>query len=237
MGLARVDAVLIASFPVGPWQSNCYVVAEGAGAPCVVLDPGPGAAPQVRQVLSAQRLSVAAVVATHGHLDHVFDAAELCAETGAPLWIHPADRHLLTDPLAGIGPSAAPLLAQLTGGAPMVEPAEVHDLTGDRLEVAGLRFDLTDAPGHTPGCVLLRSEHPDADVAGVLFSGDVLFAGSVGRVDLPGGDPAAMQRTLADVVLALDDDLHVLPGHGGQTTIGRERQTNPFLREAGAVLR
>lgn len=222
--------MLIASFAVGPWQSNCYVVADAPGGECLVLDPGPGALPLVQQVVGEQDLRVTAVVATHGHLDHVMDADALCREAGAPLWIHPADRHLLTNPLAGIGPAVAPLLQQLTGGRPMVEPPEVRDLLGSSVELAGTTFDLAEAPGHTAGCVLLRTDHPDPSVSGVVFSGDVLFAGSVGRVDLPGSDPAAMARTLAGVVLALDDDLAVLPGHGAQTSIGRERAGNPFLQ-------
>ncbi|SDE23536.1 MBL fold metallo-hydrolase [Auraticoccus monumenti] len=223
--------MLIASFAVGPWQSNCYVVADAPGGDCLVLDPGPGALAPVRQVLREQQLRVTAVVATHGHLDHVMDADALCREVGAPLWIHPADRHLLTDPLAGIGPAAAPLLQQLTGGRPMVEPPEVLDLVGPTVELAGTTFTLAEAPGHTAGCVLLRADHPDPAVSGVVFSGDVLFAGSVGRVDLPGSDPAAMARTLAEVVLTLDDDVAVLPGHGSQTSIGRERAANPFLQQ------
>ncbi|WP_114560301.1 MBL fold metallo-hydrolase [Desertihabitans aurantiacus] len=227
--------MLIASFAVGPWQSNCYVVAPEPGGPCLVLDPGPGALELVRRVVSEQQLTVTGVVATHGHLDHVLDAAALCRETGAPCWIHPADRHLLTDPLAGIGAAAAPLLQGLTGGEPMVEPPEVVDLTGDRLELAGLELWLREAPGHTAGCVLLGADHPDESVSGVLFSGDVLFAGSVGRVDLPGSDPAAMQHTLSEVVLGLDDGLAVLPGHGEQTSIARERAGNPFLRRPDAL--
>ncbi len=222
--------MLIASFAVGPWQSNCYVVATGPGADCVVLDPGPGALGPVEQVVAEQRLRVTAVVATHGHLDHVFDAEALCRSTGAPLWIHPDDRHLLTDPLAGIGPAAAPLLQQLGGSRPMREPTEVLDLVGGSVELAGTTFTLAEAPGHTAGCVLLRADHPDESVSGVLFSGDVLFAGSVGRVDLPGSDPAAMARTLREVVLGLDDRLAVLPGHGPQTSTGHERATNPYLQ-------
>nr|WP_231747619.1 MBL fold metallo-hydrolase [Auraticoccus cholistanensis] len=222
---------MIASFAVGPWQSNCYVVAAEPGGDCLVLDPGPGSADLVRQVLAEQRLTATAVVATHGHLDHVFDATTLCRELDAPLWISPADRHLLTDPLAGIGPAAAPLLQQLTSGRPMSEPPEVLDLVGSGVELAGISFRLAEAPGHTAGCVLLSADHPDESVSGVLFSGDVLFAGSVGRVDLPGSDPGAMARTLREVVLGLDDRLAVLPGHGGQTSIGRERATNPFLQQ------
>lgn len=220
--------MLIASFPTGPWQTNCYLIAAGSGAEAIAIDPGPGAAPVLAGLLEEHRLRLGAVIATHGHLDHVLDAAGLAERHRVPLFIHPDDRHLLTDPLAGLGRELAPLLPQIPGAETMAEPPEVVDLTGDSVSVAGFDLDLSHAPGHTAGSVLLRTHHPET-TDGILFSGDVLFASSVGRTDLPGSDPAAMTRTLVGQVLPLPDDLVVLPGHGPQTSIGAERRTNPFL--------
>ncbi|MFP5282286.1 MAG: MBL fold metallo-hydrolase, partial [Actinomycetes bacterium] len=169
---------------------------------------------------------------THGHLDHTFAVTPVCASYAAPCWIHPEDRALLADPLRAMGPETAALLARVTGGtAQFVEPDEVRELT-DRasVEVAGLSFTAVHAPGHTPGSVMFSSPYAGAEVEEVVFAGDVLFAGAIGRTDLPGGDDAAMRRTLRDVVLALPDTAAVLPGHGAATTIGRERAANPYLQ-------
>jgi glyoxylase-like metal-dependent hydrolase (beta-lactamase superfamily II) len=141
-----------------------------------------------------------------------------------PAYIHPDDRDLLSDPAKGFPPQAA---GQLLGGMTFSEPDDVRELRdGDTLTLAGLDFVVDHAPGHTPGSVTFR---PAAEP--VMFSGDLLFAGSIGRTDLPGGDYAAIMDSLARVCLPLPDETAVLPGHGAQTTIGRERATNPFLKE------
>ena len=221
--------MLIAGFPAGPWGTNCWVVATGRGSECVVVDPGMDAADGVRQVVDEHRLKPVAVVATHGHVDHVWSVAPLAGAYDTSAWIHPADRHLLTDPAAGLGADSAALLAGL--GATFAEPDDVRELAdGQQLTLAGVTFAVDHTPGHTEGSVVFRTPYDGPeDVPEVMFAGDLLFAGSIGRTDLPGGDHAAMLRSLATRVLPLDDRVLVLPGHGEQTTIGRERATNPFL--------
>jgi glyoxylase-like metal-dependent hydrolase (beta-lactamase superfamily II) len=220
--------VLIAGFPAGPWGTNCYVAATGPGTECVVVDPGKDAADGVAQVVREQRLKPVAVLLTHGHIDHMWSVAPVAGTYDATAWIHPDDRHLLTDPMAGVSAETTSML--LGGRHEFAEPDDVRELgDGQELELAGLRFVVDHTPGHTRGSVTFRSPHPQADVSEVMFSGDLLFAGSIGRTDLPGGDHAAMLRSLADKVLTLPDDVVVLPGHGEQTSIGRERASNPFL--------
>jgi glyoxylase-like metal-dependent hydrolase (beta-lactamase superfamily II) len=222
--------VLVAGFPAGPPGTNCWVIAPGAGQECVVIDPGIGAAPQLEQLLARHRLRPAAVVLTHGHFDHTFSVVPVCGARGIPAYIHPEDRHQLADPWSGIGvPRGTPLFGQLE----FAEPDDVRELSdGQVLSLAGVELTSHLAPGHTPGSVafsLVTSDEP------LFFSGDLLFAGSIGRVDLPGGSEEAMAGSLRRVVLPLDDATVVHPGHGESTTIGRERATNPFLRMAAGT--
>ncbi len=223
--------MLIAGFPAGPWGTNCYVAATGPGAECVVIDPGKDAAPGVAEVVREHSLKPVAVLVTHGHVDHMWCVAPVAGTYDATAWIHPADRHLLADPMQGMSRETT---AMLLGGAyEFAEPDDVRELAdAQELELAGLRFVVDHAPGHTAGSVAFRAPYAEhADVSQVMFSGDLLFAGSIGRTDLPGGDHATMLRSLATKVLTLPDDIVVLPGHGEQTSIGRERQVNPFLRD------
>lgn len=220
--------MLIAGFPAGPWGTNCYVVATGPGTECVVVDPGKDAAAGVAEVVREHRLKPVAVLVTHGHIDHMWCVAPVAGTYDATAWVHPEDRHLLTDPMAGISPETAGLL--LGGTHTFAEPDDVAELAdGQALELAGLELVVDHTPGHTPGSVTFRTPYADQGVSEVLFSGDLLFAGSIGRTDLPGGDHPTMLRSLRDRVLPLADDVVVLPGHGEQTSIGRERATNPFL--------
>jgi len=226
--------VLIAGFPAGAWGANCFVAATGPGAECVVIDPGQDCADGVAEVVREHRLKPIAVLATHGHLDHVWSIAPISGTYDATAWIHPEDRHLLTDPLAGLSRESHTMLSRMLGADhEWSEPDDVRELAdGQELEVAGLRFVVDHTPGHTRGSVTFRTPYDDADdVSEVMFSGDLLFAGSIGRTDLPGGDHPTMLRSLTEKVLPLADDIVVLPGHGEQTTIGRERATNPFLLE------
>jgi hydroxyacylglutathione hydrolase len=223
--------VLIAGFPAGPWGTNCYVVATGAGAECVVVDPGKDAAEGVAEVVREHRLKPVSILVTHGHIDHMWCVAPVAGSYDATAWIHPDDRHLLSDPMAGISPETAGML--LGGSYEFAEPDDVAELADRQtVEVAGIEFLVDHTPGHTPGSVTFRTPWgASAEVSELMFSGDLLFAGSIGRTDLPGGDHPTMLRSLRDRVLTLRDDIVVLPGHGEQTSIGRERATNPFLLE------
>lgn len=223
----KLDFVLIAAFPAGPFQTNCYLIATDEDSPVVVIDPGMGAADQVDAVVAQYRLRVAGVLLTHGHMDHLASAAEVCRRHQVDLWVHPADRHWLRDPFAGFGVEMA---AQFGMTGEYQEPDTVHEVSdGDVLEVGGLSWRVSHAPGHTPGSVLYTLTVDDATTA--VFTGDVLFAGSVGRTDLAGGDARTMATTLREVILGLPDEYVVLPGHGPQTTIGAERGANPYLSD------
>jgi hydroxyacylglutathione hydrolase len=228
--------VLVAGFPAGPWGTNCFVVAPGPGSECVVVDPGKDAAPGIDEVVREHRLRPVAVVLTHGHIDHVWSVVPVCGAHDVPAFIHPADRPLLSDPVRGITADTRAALAAMTGGVlEFTEPDDVRELAdGTDVMLAGLTLRVSHAPGHTPGSVTFGLP-PAGDVPPILFSGDVLFAGSIGRTDLPGGDHAAMLRSLATVIVPMADDTVVLPGHGPQTTIGRERLTNPFLQDLGSA--
>lgn len=223
--------MFIAGFPAGPWGTNCYVVATAPGAECVVVDPGKDASDGVAEVVREHRLKPVSVLVTHGHIDHMWCVAPVAGSYDATAYIHPEDRHLLSDPMAGMSRETAGML--LGGGYEFAEPDHVSELAdGQALELAGLAFVVDHTPGHTRGSVTFRSPYDGQggeDVAEVMFSGDLLFAGSIGRTDLPGGDHPTMLRSLATKVLPLADNIVVLPGHGEQTSIGLERATNPYL--------
>lgn len=220
--------MLIAGFPAGPWGTNCYVAATEAGAECVVIDPGKDSADGVAAVIAEHRLKPVAVLVTHGHIDHMWSVAPVAGTYDATAWIHPADRHLLANPMAGMSAEGAAML--LGGKYEFAEPDSVEEMVdGQVLELAGLSFAVDHTPGHTQGSVTFRTPYAHQDIAELMFSGDLLFAGSIGRTDLPGGDHAAMLESLRTKVLTLPDNIVVLPGHGEQTDIGRERRTNPYL--------
>ena len=223
--------MLVAGFPADAFGTNCYLVATGAGEQCVVIDPGIGVIDQLDALLAEHRLHPAAVLLTHGHLDHTFSVAPVCGARGITAYVHPGDRELLADPAKGLSPD----LTELFGGRlPYTEPEDVAELP-DRgtVEIAGLSITIDHAPGHTPGSVLFRVPEAPAgwEAQGFCLSGDVLFAGSSGRTDLPGGSMPEMLASLRDRILSLPDETAVLPGHGPATTIGRERTTNPYLMQ------
>ena len=228
--------VLVVGFPALAFATNCYVVAPGAGEECAVVDPGVGVEGPLAEVLATHRLRPAAVLLTHGHLDHVFAVTPVCSAHGVGASIHADDAYRLADPLATLDPALVAMFEQQFG-ARMTwrEPDDVVPLADrQRLRIAGLDVDVVHAPGHTEGSVMFALPGaPDgplgAGADGTLVAGDVLFAGSIGRTDLAGGDPEAMTRSLEGKVLPLADDTLVLPGHGPTTTIGRERRSNPFL--------
>lgn len=233
--------MLTVAFPAAAFDTNCYVLAPATGEECVVVDPGIGVEETLRAVLAQHRLRPAAVLLTHGHLDHVYSVTPVCgADTAA--YIHSDDRYRLVDLLGQSNPGLVGMLEQQFGTrATWTEPTNVVQVgDGTRLDLAGLVFDVLHAPGHTEGSVMFAVDAvPDGiadqvEVDRTLLSGDVLFAGSIGRTDLPGGDPEAMRRSLRDVVLPLPDTTLVLPGHYDATTMDRERKTNPHLQGLGA---
>jgi len=215
-----MSALLIAGFGSPYTDTNCYVVAPAAGEQCVIIDPGIDVVPQLDELIAQHRLHPVAVMLTHGHFDHAFSVVPVCQARDVPAYIHDADRAQLTDPWSPLGMRVGtPLFGSLT----FAEPDDVRLLTdGAELEIAGLSFGVRHTPGHTPGSVVFRSDDQ-------LFSGDVLFAGSIGRVDFPGGSMTAMQDSLRNVILPMPDDITVHPGHGPATTIGIERASNPYL--------
>jgi glyoxylase-like metal-dependent hydrolase (beta-lactamase superfamily II) len=248
--------MLLTGFPSIVFGTNCYLMATAPNSDCVIVDPGIGVIDELRALVTTHGLRPVAIVLTHGHLDHVYGVTPLSQEYGIPVHIHAADRYRLADPISTLDPGLFHALAQQSGdGRVWTEPEQIREFTdGQVLDLAGLRIRVLHVPGHTEGSVLLsvqdrpRRESPGVDapegiplppdvqnVTSTVLSGDVLFAGSVGRTDLPGGDRTAMARSLGGTVLALPDDTLVLPGHGAATTIARERRENPFLRDLSLV--
>lgn len=219
--------MLIETLVADAFGTNCYVLSAGPGSECVVVDPGIGIAPRLEDLLADKGLKPVAVVLTHGHLDHTFSVSPVCGASDVPAYIHTDDRHLLEDPARGF---SANMMALVGTGLGWTEPDEVVALAdGGVMDLAGLRFTVDHAPGHTAGSAMFHTD----DAEGLYtLSGDVLFRGAIGRTDLPGGSDAAMQDTLRDKVLPLDDARVVLPGHGPTTTIAAERARNPYLKRA-----
>ena len=231
--------MLVAGFPAGVFATNCYLVAPEAGGPCVVVDPGQDAEEPLRAALAEHRLTPVAVLLTHGHLDHMWSVTPVCDGDDIPAWIHPSDRAMLADPMSGVGPMGAQIAAMYPG-LEFREPRRVETLAdGATLELAGLSLTVDHTPGHTRGSVTFRSAVPGDDGGsgqgggpgrGFVLAGDTLFQGGVGRTDLPGGSHEQMLASIRDRLLVLPDDTAILPGHGPATTVGDERDTNPFLR-------
>ncbi|MDZ5444500.1 MBL fold metallo-hydrolase [Micromonospora sp. 4G57] len=227
--------MLVAGFPADAFGTNCYVVATAPGEQCVVVDPGIGVLDRLDALLAEHRLHPVAVLLTHGHLDHTFSVAPVCGARGIPAYVHPDDRELLADPSKALSMD----VTQLFGGRlPYAEPDDVAELIdGATLALAGLEITVDQAPGHTGGSVLFRMPGAGSpwEAEQICLSGDVLFAGSIGRTDLPGGSMPRMLSSLREKVLPLADDTVVLPGHGPATTIGRERASNPYLLEVAGT--
>jgi hydroxyacylglutathione hydrolase len=245
--------LFVAALSLGRWQANCYVVGDRASRRAVLVDPGETAATRVPPLLAELDVEVEAIWATHGHVDHVWAVPELAEALDVPVLLHPGDRWLFDDPGAGFGlpaeQSAALLEAQfgLRWSPPTQRLVDLAD--GQRLDLAGHRATVTHTPGHTPGSVTFwlhdmvgaevvlavgRDQEAPADV---LLSGDLVFAGSIGRTDFPRGSDAEMAASLRGHLPALPDDTLVLSGHGPDTTVGHELATNLFVRRALATAR
>jgi glyoxylase-like metal-dependent hydrolase (beta-lactamase superfamily II) len=234
--------VFVTGFPAAAVATNCYLVAPAPGEECIVVDPGIGVVDRLAEVLAEHGLRPAAVLLTHGHLDHVYSVTPVCGAHGVAASIHGDDRYRLRDPASLLGPELKAMFDKQFKG-PWKEPDDVVELTdGQRLTIAGLDVSVVHAPGHTDGSVMFALDDvPDGvtgaglELTGTVLSGDVLFAGSIGRTDLAGGSASAMRSSLREKVWPLADGTLVLPGHGPATTIAQERATNPFLRDAAEV--
>ncbi|HMR48694.1 MAG TPA: MBL fold metallo-hydrolase [Arachnia sp.] len=223
--------MLVSRIVVSPWQANAYLVSGSAeGGECVVVDPGILGAGSIAAELDRLSLTPVALLATHGHLDHIGDAHILAAEYGVPphgipLYCAVEDHPMLTTPSLGLGLQMMPLIHQFLGRDALPPVADLRPYEGS-FELAGLTITPSLAPGHTPGCTLLEVSDGTETL---LFTGDVLFKGSIGRTDLPGGSMSEMRRSLAALVERFDPSLTVLPGHGQATTIEAEIASNPYL--------
>lgn len=193
----------------GPWETNGYLVWDGRGSDALILDPGMGATGPLMERVAANGLRVHLVADSHGHIDHIFDNAPITRASGAPLAIHPDDAYRLDgDNVYGFTVERS------------VATRELRE--GEQLRIGALTFDVLHTPGHTEGSVCLYEER-----ASLLLSGDVIFAGAMGRTDLPGGDEAAMATSIARLARDVPAGVRVLPGHGPETTIEREL---PWMR-------
>ncbi len=214
------ELTLFAHLVVGPLQCNCYVVGDATTREAIVIDPG-GDAEVIAEALATNGLTVTAIVATHAHFDHVIAAEHLRALTGAPFYMHAADRPLL-DWFQESG--------RFFLGADLPQPPEVDTETseGDRLFAGKVSLEVVHTPGHSPGSISLVSGK-------TLFAGDTLFAGSIGRTDLPGGSSRSLVDSVRQKLFPLGDDVIVYPGHGPSSTVERERRTNPFVGEGARM--
>lgn len=202
--------------PNGQLAENCYLLADRATRQAVMIDPGEEPRLFLAE-LDTRAWSLSAIWLTHGHFDHVMGVAEVKAATGAPVYLHPLDRTLY---------DALPQQAEWMGLTVPPAPAPDQELAeGQRLMIGPVEFTVRHTPGHSPGSVSFVSP-------GLVIGGDVLFSGSIGRTDLPGGNGAELMQSIQSVFLTLPDSTLVYSGHGPETTIGVERMTNPYLTGA-----
>ena len=213
--------MLVDSFAAPMYATNCWVIAPKAGSECVVIDPGmPDVSAMLDEILKKHSLKPVAVIATHGHLDHTFSIQPIADGYSIPAYIHSLDRIALAHPERYLSPEFAATLSAMD----FVEPGDVRELRNEEVvELLGMKFKAIHAPGHTPGSLVFVVDDE------LLVSGDVLFAGSIGRTDLPGGSAEAMEQTLRKKIMPMADHLRVLPGHYGDSTLGAEKKSNPYL--------
>jgi glyoxylase-like metal-dependent hydrolase (beta-lactamase superfamily II) len=213
--------MLVDSFAAPMYATNCWIIAPQAGSECVVIDPGmPDVSATLNDLLAKHSLKPVAIIATHGHLDHTFSIQPIADGYQIPAYIHSLDRVALAHPEKIHGPEFVATLSSME----FAEPADVRELrNGEIVELVGMKFKALHAPGHTAGSLMFEIDDE------LLVSGDVLFAGSIGRTDLPSGSAKDMEQTLRKKILPLGDHLRVLPGHGEETTIAAEKRSNPYL--------
>ena len=207
---------MVGGVVVGLFQENCYIIGSKRTGEAICFDPG-DEVDEIRALAREMKVTITKIACSHAHLDHIMAVRALKEETGAPFLLHQDDLEL-----ARRMPESA---LSMLGRRELPAPDPDHFMAdGDDVEIPGISLKVIHTPGHTRGSICLYG-------GGMLFSGDTLFHGSIGRTDLPGGDHPAMLHTLATKILPMRDEIVVLPGHGGQTTIGREKATNPYLQD------
>lgn len=214
--MADNQGMILETFPVGPLQCNCTVLGEEASGEAMVVDPGDNVA-HILALLAKHKLTLKQIVVTHGHIDHVGGAVRLKRATGAPILLNENDLPLLKMMDAQAAWVGVP--------TPEVAPPDVSAEDGMQAGIAGHTATILHTPGHTQGSICLHFAPEN-----LLLAGDTLFAGSIGRTDLPGGDGRQILRSIHDRLLPLPDATRVICGHGPETTIGEERERNPFLQ-------
>lgn len=208
--------MIVEGYTTGVFASNTYIAAARDGETAVVIDPGQDAAPIIAERLAALGLRCEAVLLTHGHVDHIWNANAVAQAADVDAWIHPDDTWLLEDPGAALGAAGM-------GNLEVDVPERLSWLSDDQvLRFGGLDLRVKHTPGHTPGSVVFLTD-------GIVFSGDLIFAGSVGRTDFPRGSTQDLMESIRRVILTLDDQVTILSGHGAETTVGHERTSNPFV--------
>jgi hydroxyacylglutathione hydrolase len=221
-------SVLVESIPARVLATNCWVIAPADGESAVIIDPGGGLGDRLTRFVDEHKLTPRAVLVTHGHFDHTMSAADVSGAYGVDTYLHAADRWQLDDPWTGIGLPPGTVAPELGAVTPAV-PDKITELHGgESLELGSLVVRVVSVPGHTPGSLMYLVS---ADGVETMFTGDFLFAGSIGRMDLPGGDEERMRESLRETVATASPDALVRPGHGPSSTIGRELKSNPFLED------
>ncbi len=237
--------MLVESIAAPFFGTNCWILATGKNQECVIVDPGiaiPDLTNEIFEIVEKFKLKPVAALLTHGHLDHTFSVLPLAqsdeigeATNSFITYIHSGDRELLTYPERALSAESIQLLSMLgseTGREKYYEPENVKEIKSNEiLAIAGMSIKVLHAPGHTQGSVIFLVENE------IAVTGDVLFAGSIGRTDLPTGSMADMTKTLQEKILTLSDGFRVLPGHGPETTIAKERKTNPYLKNLSVGVR
>ncbi|MCA9561845.1 MAG: MBL fold metallo-hydrolase [Myxococcales bacterium] len=216
------DGMIVEGRPVGPFAMNSYLVGCKSTGKAAIIDSG-GDTGAMLELAKRHELNVESLLQTHAHIDHVAGLAEMVERTGAPIYLHPADKPLY---------EAVPAQGRMFGiPIPALPPIDAWLEEGQKVSVGEITFEVWHTPGHAPGHVCFVDP-----VRRVTFGGDLIFRGSIGRVDLPGADPTVMVASLKRVMDGWDDDMTIYPGHMGSTTMGQERDHNPFLNNLNAVL-